>query len=115
MGRLSTHVLDLSLGRPAQGVRVELRRLVDGGAELLATRITDVDGRTGGFLSESALAAGKYQLLFYVREYFEDMKVVDAGRFLDVVPIEFIVPDPAAAYHVPLLVSPWGYTTYRGS
>ena len=66
-------------------------------------------------LSGDGLMAGKYRLEFHVAEYFRSVGVEDAGKFLDVVPVEFIVADVNAAYHVPLLVSPWHYVTYRGS
>ena len=116
MGKLSTHVLDVVRGRPAQGVRIELRRIADDRSELLSTTITNSDGRTDEpLLAGDKLAAGKYQLRFHVGSYFASTQAAGAGDFLDVVPVEFIVSDPAANYHVPLLVSPWSYSTYRGS
>jgi 5-hydroxyisourate hydrolase len=116
MGKLSTHVLDVANGRPARGLRIELARIVDGAAEVLATVVTNADGRTDEpLLAGEALLAGKYRLQFHVADYFRSVGVADAGRFLDVVPVEFIVDDGGAAYHVPLLVSPWHYVTYRGS
>jgi 5-hydroxyisourate hydrolase len=116
-GRLSTHVLDTARGRPAAGMRVELFRLLDdGAAEPLTVVTTNADGRTDGpLLAGEALAAGSYRLVFHVAEYFQAAGEADAGRFLERVPVEFVVGDPAAAYHVPLLVSPWSYSTYRGS
>jgi 5-hydroxyisourate hydrolase len=116
MGRLSTHVLDTVHGRPARGVRIELLRVRDGGADLLATATTNADGRTDEpLLSGDSLTTGKYRLLFHVADYFCSVGIEDAGEFLDIVPVEFIVTDASATYHVPLLVSPWHYVTYRGS
>jgi 5-hydroxyisourate hydrolase len=111
--KLSTHVLDLSIGRPAQGMRVELWSC-GGEARLLAATMTNADGRTDAPLLDAAsMATGSYELVFHVRAYF-------AGRgvgcdFLDRVPIRFTIADAAASYHVPLLVTPWAYQTYRGS
>ena len=98
---LSTHVLDTARGVPAAGVAIELRT---GGAIITAT--TDEDGRAR-LLDETP--AGEYELTFAVGDYFGERK------FLDRVPIRFTVADPDAHYHVPLLVSPWSYSTYRGS
>jgi 5-hydroxyisourate hydrolase len=99
--RLSTHVLDTAHGRPAAGVPVELRR--DG--ELLVSTGTDADGRA----HFGEVAAGTYELEFTIGDYFGER------AFLDRIPIRFTVADPTAHYHVPLLVSPWAYSTYRGS
>jgi 5-hydroxyisourate hydrolase len=99
---LSTHVLDVTRGRPAAGVPVELLR--DG--ETLVSVVTDADGRAR--LAEE-LEAGEYELVFAVGEHF------GSREFLDRVPIRFRIADAAAHYHVPLLVSPWAYSTYRGS
>ena len=116
MGRLSTHVLDTGLGRPAAGMRIELARLADGRTELIKAVVTNADGRTDEpLLSGTALVPGKYRLLFHVGAFFAGRGEAGAGQFLDVVPIDFVVTDAAAVYHVPLLVSPWSYTTYRGS
>ena len=104
---LTTHVLDVSRGRPAAGVAITLAR--DG--EVLATAVTNADGRTDGPLLER-LEAGFYELRFAVGDYFGS----DADPpFLDVVPVRFGVSDPEAHHHVPLLVAPGGYSTYRGS
>ena len=118
-GRLTTHVLDIARGRPAAGMSVELYR-VDPGLdtrERLTVVRTNADGRTDGpLLSGDALAAGVYELVFGIGDYF-----AAAGRanaeipFLDRVPIRFGIADPDANYHVPLLASPWAYSTYRGS
>ena len=114
MGHLSTHVLDTASGRPAAGVAIELRRLADDGTGVtLATVTTNADGRTeAALLSGDDLTVGTYELVFAVGDYF--------GRngerpFLDRVPVRFGVSDPSAKYHVPLLITPWSYSTYRGS
>jgi hydroxyisourate hydrolase len=101
---LTTHVLDLAAGRPAAGVAITLAR----GSEVLATAVTNADGRTDAPMLET-LEAGEYELRFAVGDYF------GAASFIDVVPVRFVVSDPAAHHHVPLLVAPGGYSTYRGS
>jgi 5-hydroxyisourate hydrolase len=98
---LSTHVLDTARGRPAAGIPVELRRE----GELLVSTDTDADGRA----KLGDVKAGIYELEFAVGDYFGER------TFLDRIPIRFTITDPAAHYHVPLLVSPWAYSTYRGS
>ena len=112
-GSLTTHVLDTASGRPAAGMRIELWRLepeVHGRSLIRATR-TNRDGRTDGpLVGEGELVPGTYELVFHVGEYFGQ-----EPRFLDAVPVRFGVADPEAHYHVPLLASPWSYTTYRGS
>src|SRR3954471_20202314 len=116
--RWTTHVLDTAGGLPAGGVRVECYRIAAGGGEgtLVAQALTNQDGRTSApLLSGEAMVAGSYRLLFHIGEYFAALKHPDARKFLDVVPIQFMIADAAAAYHVPLLVSPWAYSTYRGS
>ena len=111
--KLSTHVLDLTTGRPAAGLRIELRSLGEGG-RLVATVVTNADGRTDAPLLDAAtMAVGSYELLFFVRDYFSARGVV--CDFLDRVPIRFAITDASAGYHVPLLVTPWAYQTYRGS
>ena len=113
--KLSTHVLDTVSGKPAAGVRVELHRL-DGTPDKAAVADvrTDVDGRAM-LLTADTMAAGRYRLLFHVGDHFAAAGNGDAGRFLDVVPVLFRIEDAAGGYHVPLLVSPWAYSTYRGS
>jgi 5-hydroxyisourate hydrolase len=101
--RLSTHVLDTARGRPAAGVKVELRL----GGEVLTQTTTNADGRA--ILTET-LNTGIYELIFSIGDYYGT-----ATDFLGNVVVRFGVADPAANYHVPLLVSPYGYTTYRGS
>ncbi len=117
MGRLTTHVLDTHAGTPATGMRVELYRHDGGALTLLADLRTNADGRADAPLLEgAALLAGRYELRFHVGAYFAARGVpTPEPPFLDVVPICFGVADPAAHYHVPLLVSPWSYATYRGS
>lgn len=119
MGRLSTHVLDVASGKPARGVAVELRRLVPGGiAEPVVQAVTNADGRTDApLLAGGDLRAGIYELVFHVGDYFraEGTAGLPDTAFLDQVPIRFGVADPGGHYHVPLLVSPWSYSTYRGS
>lgn len=123
MGRLSTHVLDVVSGGPARGVVVELRRLApDGTAGAapgpLVRTATNADGRTDApLLAGDALRAGVYELTFYVGDHFRACNVPGLAEppFLDQIPIRFAVADPDGHYHVPLLVSPWSYSTYRGS
>jgi 5-hydroxyisourate hydrolase len=105
MGRLTTHVLDTAQGKPAAGIRIELF-LIEGERRTgLADTRTNADGRTNAPLLEgAAFKAGTYELVFHV-----------GAGFFDHVPVRFIVADSAQHYHVPLLCSPWGYTTYRGS
>lgn len=111
-GALSTHVLDTANGRPAAGVRVTLFR----GSERLASTTTNADGRTDApLLAGDAFTAGTYRIEFAVGDYFASIANGDARNFLDVVPIVFVVVEPAKGYHVPLLCSPWSYSTYRGS
>lgn len=111
MSGLSTHVLDLTHGRPAAGVAV---RLLQGG-RLVFSDMTDVDGRCPG-LAEVALNRGPHRLEFEVADYFRQQGLVlPEPPFLDRVGIDFGVSDASARYHVPLLVSPFGYSTYRGS
>lgn len=112
-GRLTTHVLDTAAGRPAAGVALSLFR--DGAA--VARAVTNADGRCDApLLAGAALVAGRYELVFAVGAYFRAAGVaLPEPAFLDEVPVRFGIADPAAHYHVPLLVSPYGYSTYRGS
>ncbi len=110
MGKLTTHVLDAAQGRPGAGIRVELFFLEGSSWKALKAVQTNADGRTQAPLLEGeSFRAGTYQLVFHVGEYFKP-----AG-FLDLIPLRFQVADAAQHYHVPLLCTPWGYTTYRGS
>ena len=120
-GRLTTHVLDTARGVPAAGVTIELFRLHGEGAEerreRLARTVTNAEGRTDRPLLQGVdLRAARYELLFLVGEYFRRSGMdLDEPLFVDRVPIRFGVSDPTAHYHVPLLASPWSYSTYRGS
>ena len=115
--KLSTHVLDTVNGAPAQGVRVELWSLDGLQPLLLKTVTTNADGRTDvPLLTAAEMRVGHYQLVFHVGDYFAHAgRAGGDPRFLDRVPVRFGIADAAASYHVPLLVSPWSYTTYRGS
>ena len=115
MSGLTTHVLDLATGRPAAGVIVRISARADEGLRSLGGATTDADGRAR--LVEGAdLKAGGYRLEFAVAAYFAATgAAVSDPPFLDVVVIDFAVADPAQHHHVPLLVSPFGYSTYRGS
>ncbi len=112
MGRLSTHVLDTVKGKPAAGVRIELHRLTpEGGWTSVVEMVTNADGRTDQpLLAGEAFAIGTYQLSFHIGDYFK----AGATPFLDVVPLRFTIAEDAH-YHVPLLATPWSYSTYRGS
>jgi 5-hydroxyisourate hydrolase len=115
-GKLTTHVLDTAHGKPAVGMRIELHLLQNGNKILLNDQITNLDGRTDQpVLTGELMKVGHYRLLFHVADYFKSIGSPDAGRFLDVVPVLFRIEDTTIGYHVPLLVSPWAYSTYRGS
>ena len=108
MNTLTTHVLDTMRGCPAAGITIELWS-VDQSKMLKSVR-ANADGRTDSPLLEgSEMSAGNYELIFFVGDYFGERK------FLDRVPVRFVISDAASKYHVPLLVSPWSYSTYRGS
>ena len=115
---LTTHVLDIVRGRPARSMRVELYEFDDGGARMLIVDVpTNADGRTDKpLIGPTDARVGRFELVFHAGDYFRNQgaKLADPP-FLDIVPIRFAVADPAAHYHVPLLVSPWSYSTYRGS
>jgi 5-hydroxyisourate hydrolase len=114
-GRLTTHVLDTMSGLPGAGLVVELFRL-DGGRQLLAHLTTNADGRSREPLLQGALEPGSYELVFHAGDYFRGRGVaLPEPAFLDQIPVRFGIADPARHYHVPLLVSPYGYATYRGS
>ncbi|MFT2720596.1 hydroxyisourate hydrolase [Deinococcus sp. A31D244] len=126
---LSTHVLDTARGRPAAGIPLELHA-VQGDTRTLVTRaVTNADGRTDApLIARGELRRGTFELVFHVAEYFAAHSPLDpaqpdttqaaptqADPFLDVITLRFTVADAGAHYHVPLLVSPWSYSTYRGS
>ena len=116
-GRLSTHVLDTHSGRPASGVDIDLMELDGSEAHLVERTITNADGRTDQpLISGRPLPIGDYELRFDVVDYFARCHVPMADPpFLGIVPIRFSIAEPEGHYHVPLLASPWSYTTYRGS
>ena len=115
MAKLSTHVLDTAAGRPAAGMRYELHRVV-GQPTLIAEGSLNDDGRPAtALIADADMKTGHYVLTFHVGDYFKSVGSPDARKFLDRVSIDFHVSDPTADYHVPLLVSPWSYSTYRGS
>ena len=115
MGRLTTHVLDVVRGRPAAAVRIELYDL-DDNRRLVTSCFTNADGRTDQpLLDDSAFRAGRWELLFHVGDYFAGQDGAQGEPpFLDQVPVRFGTT-AQGHYHVPLLVSPWSYSTYRGS
>ena len=118
-GKLTTHVLDVTRGRPAAGVGVELFRHAPGGGarDSVVRARTNDDGRTDEpLVAGGELVPGLYELVFDVGAYFEALGMVEGDHpFLGLVPVRFGVADASASYHVPLLVSPWAYSTYRGS
>jgi 5-hydroxyisourate hydrolase len=118
MGHLSTHVLDTMNGCPAAGMAVELHRSTGGGSTLVKSLVLNADGRAaeGPLLDAAAMAPGRYRLVFAVAAYFRARGVaLPDPPFIDMVQLDFGIADAAGHYHVPLLVSPWSYTTYRGS
>ena len=110
MSALTTHVLDTTRGAPAAGMQIELWSLAGDSRKLLKTAKTNSDGRVDSpLLAGKEMVAGNYELIFFVGDYFGEKK------FLDRVPVRFNISDASAKYHVPLLVTPWSYSTYRGS
>ena len=116
-GRLSTHVLDTARGRPADGIRIMLSRVTDNSHRKIAEAVTNADGRTDApMLAGDAFQAGVYELVFCAGDYLRRTgQATGDVLFLDEVPIRFGIADAAAHYHVPLLLSAFGYSTYRGS
>jgi 5-hydroxyisourate hydrolase len=115
VGRLTTHVLDTAQGIPAAGVLLELRRIVGPDRELAGQFVTNADGRVDTPLLDGDIT-GTWEIAFEVEDYFRKQPVTVADPpFLDIVTLRFTIADPDAHYHVPLLVSPWAYSTYRGS
>ena len=108
MGKLTTHVIDTANGKPGAGMKVELSVYEGAAWKRLKSVVTNQDGRTDEPLVDGALKPGQYRLKFYVGEYFRKK------GFLDMVPVRFNINDANAHYHVPLLCSPWSYSTYRG-
>lgn len=116
MGKLTTHVLDTARGCPAKGISIELWRLNQSEKTLLKTAITNSDGRTDSPLLTDKLEIGIYELVFIVGDYFAFYpEALPNPPFLNRIPIQFGIADLTTHYHVPLLVSPWSYSTYRGS
>jgi 5-hydroxyisourate hydrolase len=117
MGKLTTHVLDTAHGRPGAGIRVELFRIDGDTRTRLVDTTTNADGRCNAPLLEgNALVAGRYELVFQAGQYFSASGVsLPEPPFVDEVVLRFGIADANAHYHVPLLVSPWSYSTYRGS
>ena len=117
MGKLSTHVLDTVRGRPASGMRVDFAILENGAWRPLKTVTTNADGRTDEpLMSGDAMRTGEFKLVFHVADYFRAQGVIlPDPPFLDRVPLRFGIASAAENYHVPLLCSPWSYSTYRGS
>ncbi len=116
-GRLSTHVLDNVLGKPAVGVKISFFEIGKSAIGLLAEVITNHDGRTDApLLSGAPLRIGTYELRFHAASYFKARGIAVADPpYLDEVPIRFSIAEPEGHYHVPLLITPWSYSTYRGS
>ena len=116
MGQLSTHILDTASGRPASGVVVRLERVEGERVMPILKTTTNHDGRTDvPLLSGESYRPGTFVLTFEVRPYFERALGNKACPFLDEVPIRFTISEADGHYHVPLLVSPWSFSTYRGS
>lgn len=117
MGYVTTHVLDTANGRPASGLRLEVWRVDVDIPEKLRDATTNEDGRLDSpAITENELEVGTYEIRFHVADYFKgSAAALTEPPFLDIVPIRFGVADAGAHYHVPLLVSPFSYSTYRGS
>lgn len=117
MGKLSTHVLDTARGKPAAGVVIWLYRVAGNSHKKIAEVVTNSDGRTDApLLQGDDLSAGQYELVFFTGDYLRATGQASGEvLFLDQIPIRFGVPDVSAHYHVPLLISPFAYSTYRGS
>lgn len=117
MAGLSTHVLDTAQGGPAAGVCIELFEIAEGKHQLVRSTITNADGRTDTpLLGDGQMRTGVFEILFHLGAYFAGQSAAAPGPgFLDEVPVRFAITDRTQHYHVPLLASPWSYTTYRGS
>ena len=116
MTKLTTHVLDVFSGKPGKGIKVELYFLDGGKREKLTNIILNNDGRSDKPLVEKEkFKNGKYELIFYIGDYFKTITKLDQLQFLDDVVVRFGISNNNENYHVPLLVSPWSYSTYRGS
>ncbi len=117
MGKLTTHVLDTAKGKPAAGVKIMLYRISGMSHKKIAETVTNADGRTDApMLEGKALTAGSYELVFCAGDYLRSSGQAEGAiLFLDEIPIRFGVADAEGHYHVPLLISPFAYSTYRGS
>lgn len=117
MGRLTTHVLDTARGRPAAGLRLEIYRLSVDSRDKVGDAVTNADGRCDEpLLSGHAFRPGAYEIVFHAGPWFEAQGFDLPGpKFLSDIPVRFGIADPEGHYHVPLLLSPFGYSTYRGS
>lgn len=116
-GRLTTHVLDTALGRPAHGLKIDLYRLEGDARHLIRTVHTNSDGRVDEpLMTRGGFATGTYELVFHAGDYLRSTGVtLPDPAFLELVPLRFGIADADSHYHVPLLLSPYGYSTYRGS
>ena len=115
MTKLTTHVLDIYSGKPGKGIKVDLYHLLDGKREKLNSVILNNDGRAEKPLIEgSNFKEGQYEIIFFVGDYFKNITEIQKTPFLDDVVIRFGISNSKEHYHVPLLVSPWSYSTYRG-
>lgn len=116
-GYLTTHVLDTARGCPAAGLKIALYKVTGNNHRKIVEMVTNADGRTDTpILPKAAFAAGQYELVFFTGDYLDATGApAESPRFLDQIPIRFGISDEAAHYHVPLLLSPFGYSTYRGS
>jgi 5-hydroxyisourate hydrolase len=116
-GYVTTHVLDAARGCPARAVRIDVLRIEGDDRTLIRSVETNADGRTDApAIGKGELSAGVYEFVFHAGAYLDDAEGPNEGpRFLDLVPIRFGVADPSQHYHVPLLLSPFSYSTYRGS
>ena len=116
MTKLTTHVLDIYSGKPGRGIKVDLYYITNGKKEKINTLTLNNDGRTDKSLIEGAsFKEGQYELVFFVGDYFKKITDIPEIPFLDDVIIKFGISNAKEHYHVPLLVSPWSYSTYRGS
>ena len=113
MTKLTTHALDLYSGKPAKGMKVDVY-FISEKREKIKSIVLNNDGRPDAALIEP-IKTGKYELIFYVSEYFAKIVKLEKPNFLNEVSIKFGISNPNEKYHVPLLVSPWSYSTYRGS
>ena len=116
MTKLTTHVLDIFSGKPGKGIKVELFFLNDGNRNKISSIILNNDGRSEKPLVENEkFKNGRYELIFYIGDYFKEITKLNELQFLDDVIVRFGISNNKEKYHIPLLVSPWSYSTYRGS